>query len=210
MVYIPQDKAIVFYPQRPGYELILSPDTHLTEKLPVNLCAEISRIECKPLGDIFEEYSPSKCVFIISPPEQKDSCVINSTHFNTSICPKILARYRFWSEDDKERKDGSELGSIREYGEKTEYINLGSPGRKHFEFQFVCENSNDPVDSNFFRNNFTENIAYPTLSNGIYVTPTSEAKQQRITKIYQFIVALFALFGIFPATFYLRKLWRGR
>jgi|GEM_PF-5521783 len=193
-----EDKPIIF---QPASGKILTYDASET-------CANISVVcEPKPRDVVFTENHYAICTFKISEPTPDSKCFIGSPQ-----CEKILGRYVV-SEIGSTRSEGkcNPTQVIRGYGEKPRQPMVGSAGYKKFEFQFACYDKR--IEKDFKSSGCsTDQTDEATLFwKAIDVKTRSEANEvkHRINeRNYQFILALFALFTIFPATFYLRKLWR--
>lgn len=173
-------------------------------------CANIS-VVCKPKpGDVvFTENHYAICTFKISEPTAGSECFIGSPQ-----CKTILVRYVV-SEIGSTKSEGkcNPTQVIRGYGEKPMLLRIGFAGYKNFQFQFACYDKRIEKDFNSSGCSTDQTVEATLFEKAIDVKTRSEANEvkHRINeRNYQFILALFALFTIFPATFYLRKLWENK
>jgi hypothetical protein len=162
-------------------------------------------IFCNTSSNVFKEYERIVCSINISHPDQEGDHKLNLTE-----CPEIVVLGWFcdhhpinnWSDDCIPRRE-----YLSQYG--TVYLpwRPDSSGSKYLVFNMFCNSASSRSDLSHSLDNPDTSGCLQTTH--ISVRSQSEIEQQKMTRTLAMITSLFALFGIFPATFYLRRLWRG-
>lgn len=191
---------------------------------------EYEYIKCEPIAEVFVENSyiichipflrgysddSSKIPFIISAEstEDKGDGITKKYGIHMELLSNIsICRY-------------TDSGSIQENCETFEH-NMRGPihpipttnkGLYRVDILFKWVGTYHEYTYNGTKRTLSKNIPisvsdflqYSSIQSNLYVHSIESINQQQRERNYQFIIALFALFGIFPAVYHLRNLWRN-